>query len=110
MWRDGLSSGRSAAVPVTVKNYDLTPPKLTRFTQQPGYKVLIEWDVMATADYVEIVVQAGKPISQRVKMPAGSVVFQLEYPGQYTVIARNDYKHQLGPWSAPFTIYLKPET
>lgn len=110
LWRDGLSSGRSAAVPVTVKNYDLTPPKMTKLTAQPGYKLLVEWQVMATADYVEIVVQGGGTISQRVKMPAGSTVIQLKGPGSYTVFGRNDYKQQLGPWGNSLNISVQQET
>lgn len=110
VWRDGLSSGRSAAVPVTVKNYDLTPPKMTKLTAQPGYKLLVEWQIMATTDYIEIAIQYGKTISERVKMPAGSTVIQLPGPGSYTVFGRNDYKHQLGPWGNSLNIYVPQET
>jgi hypothetical protein len=108
--RDGLPSGQSDKVAVTVKNFDLTPPKILKLTAQPGYKLLVEWQVMGQADFIEIAAQCGTTTTDRVKMPAGSMVLQLKGPGSYTVFGRNDYKHNLGPWGNSMNIYIPQET
>lgn len=109
--QDGLTSGQSQAVPVTIRNFDLTPPKLLTATQLPGYKLKVEWQTMGQADYMEVVALGGKTYSNREKMPASSTIIQLDAGATYLrILARDDYKQQLGPWSNELNIQIKQET